>query len=278
MNELPAKSVFSLAYPVLDLFDCKVHLANVNPDGKDPLVSFLTGDFKEFQEKQSRKNFTKKYVMSLIQLRGRNNKWLFAGIYKVNGVHSFENSKGKAHFRYDTEELPDEYGMVGRLVITYEKSGRQPYLLLNPDLLERMKVAEIKPKRHEIDEFPGNDKDRLSKEELTHIVNQNIESWHAGLSYPGIYLITDTLAGKHYVGKADGDEGIWQRWCQYAKDSHGGNIGLKQVLKANGSGYAKNFQYSILEITVGKTADEVYERENHWKAVLDSKSHGYNEN
>lgn len=38
-----------------------------------------------------------------------------------------------------------------------------------------------------------------------------------------------SATGKLYVGKADGEDGIWGRWLSYAATVHGGNVGLKQV-------------------------------------------------
>ena len=39
----------------------------------------------------------------------------------------------------------------------------------------------------------------------------------------------------------DGDECIWQRWSEYAKNGHGGNIELKELLRENGEDYKYNF-------------------------------------
>ena len=58
---------------------CKIHLAGW--DGKDdPLDRYFAGDFDEWQTWQTRRNFEREFVLSLIQLPERN-KWLFAGIF-----------------------------------------------------------------------------------------------------------------------------------------------------------------------------------------------------
>jgi excinuclease UvrABC nuclease subunit len=55
-------------------------------------------------------------------------------------------------------------------------------------------------------------------------------SWRTALSSVlGIYLITDTLDGRQYVGKADGAESIRQRWSVYAANGHGNNVELKNI-------------------------------------------------
>ena len=42
-------------------------------------------------------------------------------------------------------------------------------------------------------------------------------------SVNGVYLIQDKLSGKLYVGSAYGDQGIYGRWSDYAKNGHGDN-------------------------------------------------------
>jgi hypothetical protein len=57
-----------------------------------------------------------------------------------------------------------------------------------------------------------------------------IGDWQTALSsVVGIYLITDTLDGCQYVGKADGAESIRQRWSVYAVNGNGGNVELRTI-------------------------------------------------
>ena len=93
----------------------------------------------------------------------------------------------------------------------------------------------------------------------------------------GVYLITDRATGKLYVGSATGGGGIWQRWCDYSSNGHGGNKDIIAVLNENGFEYADNFQYSILEIADTHTSKEdILERESYWKDVLCTRKYGYN--
>ena len=85
-----------------------------------------------------------------------------------------------------------------------------------------------------------------------------------------------------YIGSASGNsDGIWQRWSSYANvnDLTGGNKTFER-LKNSGSGYIiDNFQYSILEIFDTRTKrDEIIKREEHWKRVFQSVTHGMNNN
>ena len=109
-------------------------------------------------------------------------------------------------------------------------------------------------------------------------MTQEIATWHGALAnIKGVYLVTDTVTGKLYVGKASGEAGIWQRWCDYAKNGHGGNKELIAVLNENGSDYMRNFQYSILEIADSHASEEdILDRESHWMNVLKSREYGMN--
>ena len=92
-----------------------------------------------------------------------------------------------------------------------------------------------------------------------------------------MYLILDTSTGKAYVGKASGEVGIWQRWCAYAKNGHGGNVELKRLLKDKAADYVKNFQYSILEIADTHASEaDILKRESYWMEVLKSREFGLN--
>ncbi|WP_191624787.1 hypothetical protein [Pseudomonas fluorescens] len=105
---------------------------------------------------------------------------------------------------------------VGRLYLTSRYKQRNSYPngeTLDGDLVNSELLAE----RLSIGDFPGYKKINLTKLQLDAVVQQNIDSWRSALSsIKGIYLVTDILTGKLYVGKADGEAGIWGRWCTYS--------------------------------------------------------------
>lgn len=69
--------------------DVKVHLAVWN--GHDnPLDLYFDGSFQEWQEHQNKKNFQRKYILSLIRLAGEN-QWLFAGVYISHEIYKTED-------------------------------------------------------------------------------------------------------------------------------------------------------------------------------------------
>lgn len=122
--------------------------------------------------------------------------------------------------------------------------------------------------------FPGFDELVLDYPKLQRVMTeQRYHSWQVALSSViGIYLITDTSDGRHYVGKADGVENIRQRWGSYASNGHGGNMELIPL-------DPKNFRYSLLRVfDPGTPKSKIDAAESHYKRALDSRAHGLNRN
>src|SRR5207245_9343273 len=99
--------------------------------------------------------------------------------------------------------------------------------------------------------------------------------WRARLAaVAGVYLILATTTGALYIGSACGTEGIWGRWAAYARDGHGGNMLLKELLAADPA-YPAAFSYSILQILPKTFArEEVLEWERRYKEKLGSRAKG----
>ena len=138
-------------------------------------------------------------------------------------------------------------------------------------------VLEIRPSVSEIS-FTSYDRVLLSFETLHKIVYNKAayKEWEEKLSaVAGVYLITDTKTGKHYVGFASGEQGgIWGRWSEYARTKHGG-----KTLIAADADYCNNFQYSILEVfPIKRDRHEVLEYEQLYKKKLWSIQFGLNDN
>jgi hypothetical protein len=251
--------------------ECKIHLAVWNGN-EHPLDEFLAGRFIEWQRWQNNRNFERPYIISLIKMDGAS-RWLFAGVHATNGCtyHS-----AKRVFRYDTNELQSLAGLTGRLIIEFTRSGRQSYLKAE-NWAGRLLVKELMARPLEIEAFSGFSQVLLLKSKLDIIVKQEIESWKAALSsVAGIYLITDTMTGRHYVGSAYGVGGIWARWKVYSETGHGQNKNLKELLCEKGATHSSNFQFCILETAdTNASEEEVLARETHWKDALCSReSHG----
>lgn len=252
----------------------KIHLATFNGE-EHPLDVYLAGRFDEWQRWQTRRNFDREFVLSLIDIRATN-QWLFAGVH-LSAEPAPKPDGGE--YRYPLVELASCAELNGRLVAHFERPGRQAYL--NGEAwAENLRMSEIKPIKLSIREFPGFRNVDLTLDELQLITSQSIASWRSALSsVAGIYLISDAESGKLYVGQACGEGGIWQRWVAYAGTGHGGNVELKQLLQSEGASRASSFRFSILEIAdIHESDQDINGREAHWKRVLLSRDHGLNSN
>lgn len=129
-------------------------------------------------------------------------------------------------------------------------------------------------------EFPGFDRLVLSMADLrVALEDPRYASWRTALgSVQGVYLISDSSTGRHYVGKADGGERILGRWSAYARDGHGGNVELR-ALALNDADHAGHFVFSLLRVFGPDTpTTEVDGAEAHFKRALLSREFGLNRN
>ena len=248
----------------------KVHLACW--DGEEhPIEVFYAGRFQAWQEHQTRRNFECSHILSLIELgQGR---WLFVGVYEVLGSQQHPTEAGQ--YLYSTSLLANQEEVIGRIVVEHQRT-RQSYVWCKDEL--GLPISEIRREKMTIGDFPGYNAVVVSHGNLQTITRQEIPSWRAALiNIKGVYLIVDKSTGKQYVGKASGSSGIWQRWCAYAQNGHGGNIELQNLLKSEGPGHMSNFQYSILEIADTHASEkDILVRESHWMNALRSRDFGLN--
>lgn len=225
-------------------------------------------------------------VISFLGTEGTNG--VFLGCYKING-----------YTQYDTANLPNDFiidlgadtdcvifnldktdilaEFQNRLVIDW---GKGTINWCQNGTTEK-EILEIRPVVSEI-EFISYDRVLLSYETLRKIVYNKAayKEWEDKLSaVAGVYLITDTKTGKHYVGSASGMEGgIWGRWSEYARTKHGGNKRLVELITADPD-YCYNFQYSILEVfPIKRDKHEVLAYEQLYKRKLQSIRFGLNDN
>ena len=203
--------------PSLDPAGTKVHLATQGR-GEHPLDLYRIGQFEEFQCWQRRKNFERKFVLALIERPARDS-WLFAGVYHSSGVKSKEwrDDRQLEYYRYELVEDGTCGEMNGRIVATFARRGRQSYLDAEK-WIDKILLSEIFEEKLSFGKFPGFRAVNLTKDELELMIQKSLDSWRTALSnVAGVYLISDTTSGKLYVGSAYGEEGIWQRWSDYAE-------------------------------------------------------------
>lgn len=250
----------------------KIHLASFN--GTDaPIDVFCAGNFPEWQRRQSNRNFERDFVLSLIELP-QPQHWLFAGIWRSEGVVKRNNGG----YYYTLSEMPLSSELTGRLVVKFKRPGRTSYLKAE-NWRESILISEIRQQPLSIRDFPGYKNVNISFDELRALAREAPASWKSALSsVAGVYLISDAKCGQLYVGSASGEGGIWARWMDYSRNSHGGNKELRSIIKIDPN-HTKHWRLSILELAdVGTSGESIIARESHWKDVLLSRVHGLNSN
>jgi hypothetical protein len=136
----------------------KIHLATGR---SSPLEAYLQGKFKEWQEQQNAKNFECRMVVALIHRGG--DRWLFGGVYRILSV-----KKGVTHpFQYNTELLPGQDDLVGRVVVKFKRLFRNSYIW-GEKYGQKLEVAEILDSPLSIKGFEG-----YNKVWLKHMETQN---------------------------------------------------------------------------------------------------------
>ena len=172
----------------IDLGHYKIHCATDNKRTEwRPLEAYFAGTFEHGQASQSQKNFECDHVLSLINL-GDSKRWLFVGVYRVDGV---QNAKRRSGFIYSLKRLPGLEHLEGRAVIDFPKSFRASYLV-GANYEDQLIVNAIREEKLSIADFPGFNGVRLSFEMLASIIRQANPSWRAALSnIAGVYVIAD---------------------------------------------------------------------------------------
>lgn len=259
----------------IDPHKTKVHLAAWN-GSDDPLEVFFDGKFKIWQECQTKRNFGRELILSLIRLDNAE-RWLFAGIYQSKGIKK-QSEDGRLYY-YDTDPLAVNESLIGRLVVTYRRKGRNSYPN-GESLLDDATMHAILPERMAFSEFKDFKHVRLSRSEFELLFKHEYPSWKSALSsVAGVYLISDKLTGKQYVGSAYGTGGFWARWMTYYSTYHGNNTEFAALFSHTGAEAFKLFQYSILEVCdIDLSKEAVIEIESRWKDKLLTRSFGFNRN
>jgi hypothetical protein len=202
-------------------------------------------------------------------------KTLFVGVYDASFKGVLEQDRQKPHMDgideagscdvYDVHLDSILRDLIGKLFIEWGEGARA--WVQRAERNDKV-VTELFEKFKE-DEFPGflNFRSPLSK------LQSLPQGWQQTLrATRGIYLLTCPRTREQYVGKASGTEGFWQRWQDYARNGHGGNIALK-------SSDPSDYQVSILEVAgTSATEADIIEMESLWKEKLQSREMGLNRN
>lgn len=255
-----------------DVAAFKVHFARWNGT-RQPLNALARSqeEWRSWQEYYpGRNDFSRPYIFSLAQIPGDSDLWMFGGIWTVDGLISDERGGQK----YQVSRADELQAMIGRLVLHRQYRQRQTRGNFENHFPE-FAVHEIRAEAFTGRDFPGFDKVHLSFEELETLVAHNRVDWLTALStIKGVYLITDTVSQKRYVGSAYGDQGIWERWKVYLRLGHGGNVDMAKLLEGHDLDYCRrNFRFALLEHMDQRIEDRrIIERESYWKNVLDTRN------
>lgn len=259
---------------------------NMNAGDKNlPALDFLLSDSDRWMEmncwksKQANNNYSDaEYVLSFAQYYPYgSNYYMFGGLYKIEKI--IPEVYDQIGYKLTLQNEFKEY--IKRLIIKLDRPvGRdiynKPFESVQRDF--NPEVYEITPSAR-LSDFNGFNNVLLLHKDLQIIAKYEAPEWKNALeNVKGIYAITDISNGKIYIGSATGKNGIWLRWCSYAKGLTGDNKDFKNIVKEKGEDYIKNnFTYAILEIFDMKTKDDyIIRREHHWMKVFQTKKFGMN--
>lgn len=255
----------------------KLHFARYNRD-EQPLDVFARNreEWRGWQEYwPGRDDFNRPFVFSVMSNYQQPDTWVFGGIWRIT---SRPHESGDA---YGVELSNELEPFIGRLLLAYRYTDRAARVNLERHL-DGLEVHSISPTPYQGRAFPGFEDLDVTFAELEVIVRQDRQDWRRPMeNAKGIYLISDTLTGRAYVGSAYGEVGLWSRWCNYVSTGHGGNVELRQLVTDPSLAYCrKAFRFSVLEHHTSRASDElVLSRESRWKRVLMTRGPGgYNRN
>lgn len=248
------------------------------------------GFFELYLRTQGKKMFKDgQYILNFVGTQGTTGR--FEGCYLVKGVRSMEGITLPESFPIKPEKPPVFYynlektdimsDYVERLLIDWGKGARN---WCHNGTTEKEIIA-LMPHRNAqlVSKLTDFENMRLSFDELESIIAAPdfYSDWVGALSTTyAIYLITDTVSGKQYVGSAYGKNGLYGRWSEYVNTRHGGNKKIKELLKEDSERYHK-FPFSILQILPKSLAVDntsVIEIESLWKSKLNTIQFGLNDN
>ncbi len=225
----------------------------------------------EYQREQAKAVFKGcSYIIAFVGLERRRS--VLFGVFSVDGV-----TQRDGMYYYDLTHLPECADLENRIIIDWGGSAQAWHQWYDAQSKE---VVEILPAGY-LGNFPGLLDFVLDYDELKRLIDnpEANHDWKHHLSaVNGIYLILDTQTGMQYIGSANGKEGIWQRWGEYAASKHGGNKELIASLETDPN-YQRHFRYSILQTLPSNiTKTEIDKIESLYKKKFGSKAHGLNRN
>ncbi|RXJ74943.1 excinuclease ABC subunit C [Veronia nyctiphanis] len=250
----------------------RFHLAKQEPGGTRP-IDVLARSHKEWAGWQvyrgtKKERFVKDKIVSFAQVSG--SEFLFGGIFDITSRDS-DSYEVKLNSQFSE--------LIGRLIIDYKGDNTRGTVFKPDYIFSHSKVSSILQYSYQGECFESYDDVNHSFEVMSIVIKNELNDWKVALSSVfGIYLLTDTKTGKHYIGSAYGANGIWGRWSDYIYGYHGNNKELKELYAINTRDYfEKHFKFTILEVLSSSlNPEQVIKRESLWKSKLQTVNFGYN--
>lgn len=256
----------------------RFHLAKPNWDGDSPLDALAKSDDSWLGWQTycgDKERFVTEYIVSFAQISG--NRYLFGGIFRIIS----RNPTASPLDRYKVEYINKYTDLIGRLIIYFTGSNQRGTSFKPSYIFDNTTIHGIYESKYRGEKFVSFENINHSFDAIDVIVKNELADWKAALSSVfGIYLLTDIATGKHYIGSAYGEYGIWGRWVNYIYSFHGNNMDLLELFGEKGETYIKsNFKFTILEIIPPtKSSTEIIHKECLWKEKLMTRAFGFNKN
>lgn len=231
--------------------------------------------FEIYQSEQKKGEFDNtKYLV--VFLGGKGKSCRFLGVYEITGRKQSQYNQDEEFL--ELKQVKEFQYLEEKVIIDWGNATLRWHQYYH-NIKEVIRIEDGMSKPDGTPIFKSYPEVILDYDQLKMVLEDNI--WKEKLKALNcIYLIKDKSNGKEYVGSTSGREGIYQRWCEYAKNGHGGDVKLEELIKSDPKYHQKNFQWTILEtLNYNITTREAVERENLWKRKLITLSkHGYNKN
>lgn len=252
----------------------RFHLAKTEPTGRRPIDALAKSDAEwlrwQVYRGSTKERFTTEYIVSFAQISG--NKFLFGGVFQIIDRTSKD---------YKVQLIQEDSNLIARLILEYKGNNNRATVFKPSYVYQNSIIAGIYEFKFKGEPFVSFEKINHDFSAIEVIVKNELPDWNIALSsVSGIYLISDKITGKHYIGSAYGAGGIWSRWVSYINSFHGANEDLIELFNNKSESYFRaNFKFSILEIiSSAETKEGVIHKESLWKNKLLTKEHGHNRN
>lgn len=186
----------------------KIHLAGYN-QVEEPLDVYRRGidKWESWQRWQNRRNFEREFVIALIDIPQQPGLWMFAGAYRQEGKESRTGKDGGSWWYYNLPRLTEFDNIAARVVVKHFRKDRASYRDAET-ISEQLSVHEVRSRPLTLPEFPGYKQVHVSFSQLCALMEAGEASWRTALSaVSGVYVLSDSVDGKLYVGAPMGKAG-----------------------------------------------------------------------